>query len=362
MNNNPNLNQNNFSKAEGVSYTAPCVPKASVIAPTIFAAIFFTAGVFIPLPFSLLLIAAGAILSAKGFSARSSFLPLISPIPAILISIFTNELLVLFALAGGILCAVALFLTLKFGGNKTTVTIVVSCVIIALCLILFIGFMYSEFGGISEDELRAFIDQGRPIFSEFTQAYLDVLDESFNSIPEGHPQKNMQEATTKLMHEMLDDPNPLYESILTFVPGVIVLISNICAYLMTLVYFALVKENTGHAVFTTRQNSYLTISVPGVILFSLGYFFLFFMQFMPLPAVIGLNFVIIYTPPLCVVGARSLLVPELRRRNRILIIAAGVMLFIYPILSFFLLGFMGANAITTQAMMDFINRQTKNKK
>lgn len=358
MNNYSNSNFNIPQRESGNSYTPPSVPKTSPVCTTIFAAIFFVGSIFLPFPVSILLSAIGAILTAKGFSASSTFLPILAPIPAVLICIFTNSYLELLIPIGGTLCAVAMFLTLKCKGNKTSAVIASTCVILSICLILFVCFMYSSYSGISADDFKELMDDLREAFAFFTEEYLKIIDETFEQIPDELPQKKLTQANVELWHELLDDPDPLFESFISILPGIFVLISNIFSYFMALIYFYLVRENTGHKVFATSESSKLTIAVPGVILFAAGYFFLALSFFLPMPAVIGLNFVIIYTPALCIIGARSLLDPELRRRNRILLFAAIAMLFFNPVLSFLLLGFMGANSIITQAMLNFIKKQS----
>ena len=152
MNNYSNSDLNISHREKNKSYTPPSVPKVSPLSSTIFAAIFFVGSIFLPFSVSIVLAAVGTILTAKGFSASSTFLPMLAPLPAVLICLFTNGYLELLLPIGGTLCAVAMFFTVKHKGNKTSAVIASTCVIIAICLILFLGFMYSSYNGISADD------------------------------------------------------------------------------------------------------------------------------------------------------------------------------------------------------------------
>ena len=92
--------------------------------------------------------------------------------------------------------------------------------------------MYSSYSGISADDFKELMDDLREAFAFFTEEYLKIIDETFEQIPDELPQKKLTQANVELWHELLDDPDPLFESFISILPGIFVLISNIFSLLI----------------------------------------------------------------------------------------------------------------------------------
>ena len=358
MNNYPNTYKipSPEKSEEKETYTPPSVPKPSLISPIIFAAIFYLAGTFFPFPFGILFLIPAAILSAKAFSVRYTLLPILSVLPSLLLPLFIgSELYAIYPLCA-FLCALAAFLAVKSGGNKTTAVIASSCVIILILAVFFLSFVYFRYGGISPDDFRELINEWRDAFRDFIDLYITTLDTEIAKLPDS-PQKEYNLKLMENMKQTFADTDGILDAFLYIAPSLVISFANVISYFLVLIYFYLIREGSGHKITVAKSKAALTVSIPGVILFALGYLGLMLSIFIPYAAVLGLNFVIIFTPALCIVGARSILDPEARQRNKILLVATVVMVFINPILALLLLGFMGANTILTSAMINFIKNR-----
>ena len=358
MNNYPNTyNQTINNEQENAPYTPPSVPKHSLALPVIFSAIFYFGGIFLPFPFNLALLIPAAILSAKAFSIRSTFLPILSPLPALILPFFTDSSEKALMVAGAFLCGLAVFICAKLGAGKTTAVIASTCVILVILAIICLPVIHSIYGGLSADDFRELVADAKAAFRSFIDNYFLLLDQTIAELPDS-AQKENNLALINTLKEAYADTDGILEAFLFLTPSFVIFLANLISYAIVLVYFYLVREGSGHHTCVKKKNSFLTVSLFGVIIFALGYFSIILGTFIPYATIIGLNFVIIFTPALCVVGARSILDPEARSRNKFLMIAAGVMLLINPIFSLLLLGFMGANTIITSAAINFIKKHT----
>ena len=258
---------------------------------------------------------------------------------------------------GAFLCGLAAFLCAKLGAGKTTAVIASTCVILVILAIICLPIVYSIYGGLSPDDFRELVADAKAAFRSYMDDYFLTLDQALSEIPDS-PYKEYNLNLIQTMKEAYADTDGILEAFLYLTPSIVISCANLISYAIVLVYFCLVKDGSGHRTTVKKKDSYLTVSVFGVIIFGLGYLGIVLGTFVPYATIIGLNFVIIFTPALCVVGARSILDPEARSRNKFLMIAAGVMLLINPIFSLLLLGFMGANTIITSAIINFIKKHT----
>ncbi len=333
----------------GSSYTPPSVPRASTFSATLFAAILYFASFFAPLIIKLALIGGASAFLAKGLSVKSSVLALISPIPAIVLALSSSDLLSAFLVITGALCGIAMYLSLKFGGSKITAVIASSTIVIVAVLIFFTIFLISQYGSFSIDSLTELFNDVTKAYENYLAEYRAALVEAIEMLPESA--KATYEQFLKMFDEQNSDAAAYINAVYQISPAILITAANAFSYFAALIYFFLVKENTGHSVFATREKAFLSVSSIGVLIFGFGFLLVLFSGYSSTVGMIGLNTVLIYTPALFIIGIKSVLDPETRKRNMFMLIAAVVLLFFNFILFIVLIASIGANTILSNALL-----------
>lgn len=351
MNNNTNRN---IPKVN-IPYTEPSVPKPPVAASIIFASIFLFFGSLIPLPVGIIFLVAASAFSAKAFSAKPSLLPILALLSLIPLGFLMGVKTVIPSVLA-FCCGCIMFLVLKFGGNKTSATIGSSVFLLTIGASALLIYTNINYGGIAIDNFSDLIDDLHVLFADFIETRLREILTEIENLPDS-PQKTNLEIIYKNTVESYSDPTALLNSYLYIFPALAITCVNVISYFAATLYFFTIKEGTGHKVFTTKEKSILTISITGVIIYALSFLLLGVSIFLsPTMMIISLNFAIIYTPALSLIGAKSIFNPEIRRRNRVIVVIAIATVFFNPLITVLVLGFLGANTILTKSMVSFMKK------
>lgn len=348
-----NNNQNNNNNAG--AYTEPCVSKPSAILPILLTTVFLSAATITPFPFGLILMIFGAAFTAKAFSVKFSFFPFLTLIPPLALGFFIGFDAVILPFAAFI-CGFIMYFILKHKGNKTACVIGVSTFIVLSLVAALLVYTYKNYNGISMDDFSDLVDDLGKSFAAYINTMLSESWEQIQQLPDSS-QKTQLEELYKNAASAYSNTDLLLNLFLYVLPGVAIGISNIISYIGVCIYFSMVKQGTGHEVSTTPLGANLILSPAGVTIYGISFFILCLSMFFSMvPKIVALNFVIIYLPGLIINGLKSLFIPEIRKRNKLLIGAALFTLFFNPIFTLILVGFLGANTVLTQSMMKFVNK------
>jgi len=222
-----------------------------------------------------------------------------------------------------------------------------------LTALLFV-YTYKNYGGIGADEFKELVEHIRTWFEDSVNSYMELTVEQLNNMPDS-PIKEISIDRYRQIKSVFEDTDMIIDMFLYILPGIVIFAANIYSYIASTMYYLSIREGSGHVVFSTPDRLHITVSVVGTIIFDVGFFLFAIGSFLSTTlGVLGLNFVLIYLPALFLTGLKSILNPQIRKQNKFLIIGVIITLFFNPIFAFLLVGFIGANTVISNFMLNFM--------